>query len=47
MLNIYENIKFFTEYVPNKAITITSKDTLWMSPEIKRMIIGKAKIYRR
>ena len=54
-LNIDERVKFFTEYVlnvfssfvPNKAITITSKDTLWMTPETKRMILGKAKFYRR
>ena len=33
--------------VPNKVITIRGKDTLWMTPEIKRMILEKAKIYRR
>ena len=33
--------------MPNKVITIRSKDTLWMTPEIKRMILEKAKIYRR
>ena len=53
-LNIDERVKFLTEcvlnvfyyFLPNKVITIRSKDTLWMSPEIKRMILGKAKIYR-
>ena len=54
-LNIDERVKFLTEcvlnffynFVPNKVITIRSKDTLWMTPEIKRMILEKAKIYRR
>ena len=54
-LNIDERVKFLTEcvlnvfydFVPNKVITIRSKDTLWMTPEIKRMILEKAKIYLR
>ena len=54
-LNIGESVKFLTEcvlnvfydFVPNKVITIRSKDTLSMTPEIKRMILEKAKIYRR
>ena len=54
-LNIDERVKFLTEcvlnvfynFVPNKVITIRSKDTLWMTPEIKRMIHEKAKIYLR
>ena len=54
-LNIDERVKFLTEcvlnvfcnLVPNKVITIRSKDTLWMTPEIKRMILEKAKISRR
>ena len=54
-LNIDERVRFLTEcvlndfynFVPNKVITIRSKDTLWMTPEIKRMILEKAKIYRR
>ena len=41
VLNVFYNV------VPNKVITIKSKDTLWMTPEIKRMILEKAKIYRR
>ena len=48
-------IKFLTEcvlnvfynFVPNKVITIRSKDTLWLTPQIKRMVLEKAKIYRR
>ena len=54
-LNIDERVKFLTEcvfnafynFVPNKVIKIRSKDTLWMTPEIKRMILEQAKIYRR
>ena len=54
-LNINERVKFLTEcvlnvfynFVPNKVITIKSKDTLWMTPETKRMIPEKAKIYQR
>ena len=54
-LNIDERVKFLTEcvlnvfynFTSNKVITIRSKDTLWMTPEIKRMILEKAKIYRR
>ena len=34
-------------FVPNKVITIGSKDALWKTPEIKRMVLEKAKIYRR
>ena len=36
----------FYNFVPNKVITIRSKDTSWMTPEIKRMILEKVKIYR-
>ena len=54
-LNIDERVKFLTEcvlnvfynFVSNKIITIRSKDTLWMTPEIKRMVLEKAKIYQR
>ena len=53
-LNIDERVKFLTEcvlnvfynFVPNKVITIRRKGTLWMTLEIKRMILEKAKIYR-
>ena len=54
-LNIDERVKFLTKcvlnvfynFVPNKIITVRSKDTLWMTPEIKRMVLKKEKIYRR
>ena len=54
-LNTDERVKFLTvcvlnvfyNFVPSKVIIIRSKDTLWMTPEIKRMILGKVKIYRR
>ena len=53
-LNTDERVKFLTEcvlnvfynFVPNKVITIRSRDTLRITPEIKRMILEKAKIYR-
>ena len=40
-------INIFTNFVPNKVVTIRSKDALWMTPGIKRMLIEKAKIYKR
>ena len=54
-LNIDERVKFLTDclldvfynFVPNKVITIRSNNTLWMTPEFKRMVLAKAKIYRR
>ena len=54
-LNIDERVKFLTEcvlnifhsFLPNKVITIKSKDALWINREIKRMILEKAKIYQR
>ena len=54
-LSINERVKFLTEcvlyvfnnIVQNKVITIRSKDTFWMTPEIQRMILEKAKIYQR
>ena len=53
-LNIDEMVKFLSEYalnvfynfVPNKVIAIRRKDTLCMTPEIKRMVLEKEKIYR-
>ena len=37
----------FSNFVPNRVITIRDKDALWMTVEVKRMILEKAKIYRR
>ena len=34
-------------FVPNKVIIMKSKDTLWMTPDIKKMTLEKAKTYRR
>ena len=36
VLNVFHN------FVPKKVIRIRGKDTLWMTPEIKRMILEKA-----
>lgn len=33
--------------MPNKIITVRNKDALWMTVEVKRLILEKAKIYRR
>ena len=41
ILNIFSNL------VPNRIVTIRDKDALWMTPEIKRIILEKAKTYRR
>ena len=37
----------FYNFVLNKVISARSNDALWMIPEIKRMVLEKAKIYRR
>ena len=37
----------FLNLVPNKVITVRPKDALWMTPEIKRLLAEKAKIYKR
>ena len=54
-LNVEDCVAFLSEYilnifsnfVPNKTITIRDKDALWMTPELKQMLLDKAKIYRR
>ena len=40
-------LNIFSNFVPNKTITVRDKDALWMTAEIKRMLLDKAKIYRR
>ena len=40
-------LNIFSNFVPNKTITIRDKDALWMTPELKQMLLDKAKIYRR
>ena len=37
----------FSNFVPNKTITVRNKDALWMTDGVKRLILEKAKIYRR
>ena len=54
-LNIDERVKFFTDCVLNvffnfaniKVISIMSKVTFLITPEIKRIIPEKANLYRR
>ena len=38
-MNIFQN------FVPNKIISIREKDAPWMTSEIKRLILEKAKVY--
>ena len=48
-LNLDERVNFLTECVLNffyKLITIRTKDRLWMTPAIKRIILEKAIICR-
>ena len=40
-------LNIFSNFVPHKTITIRDKDALWMTPEIKQLLLDKAKIYRR
>ena len=40
-------LNIFSNFVPNKIITIRDKDALWMTPELKQMLLDKAKIYVR
>ncbi|MEO0684333.1 MAG: reverse transcriptase family protein, partial [Cyanobacteria bacterium J06649_11] len=40
-------LNIFSNFVPNKIITVRNKDALWMTGEVKRLILEKAKIYRR
>ena len=54
-LIVHEKVAFLTDcilnicrnFVPNKFISIRDKDAPWMTPELERMILEKAKIYRR
>ena len=41
VLNVFSNL------VPNKIVTVRDKDAIWMTPEIKKLILEKAKIYKR
>ena len=38
-------LRLFWMFVPSKVIIMRSKDTLWMTPDIKRMTLEKAKTY--
>ena len=40
-------LNVFYNFAPKKFITIRSKDALWMTSEIKIMILEKPKMYRR
>ena len=39
-------LNIFSNFVPNKLITIRHKDGPWMTPEIKGIILEKAKVYK-
>ena len=54
-LNVNERVEMLTttimnvcsNYIPNKVIKVRDKDAPWMNPEIKHLILDKAKIYRK
>ena len=54
-LDINDHVDFLTNYIlntcknfiPNKIISIPEKDAPWMTVEIKRVLLEKAKIYRK
>ena len=54
-LNINEKVmhltdciqNIFSNFVPNKIVTVRDKDAPWMTPEVKKLILQKAKIYKR
>ena len=37
----------FSNFVPNKVITVRNKDAVWMTAEVKRLLLEKSKIYER
>ena len=45
LTNCIKNI--FKNFVPNKLITIKEKDAPWITPEIKRILLEKAKEYKK
>ena len=37
----------FSNFVPNKVISIRHKDAVWMTAEVKRILLEQGKVYRR
>ena len=37
----------FSNFVPNKVITVKNKDSVWMTPEVKNVLREQGKVYRR
>ena len=40
-------LNVFANFIPNKIITVRSKDDVWMTAEVKRVLLEKGKIYER
>ena len=40
-------LNIFSNFVPNKIISVRSKDDVWMTAEVKRVLLEKSKIYER
>ena len=40
-------LNIFSNFVPNKIITVRNKDSVWMTAEVKRLLIEKGKVYER
>ena len=40
-------INIFSNFVPNKIITIRNKDEVWMTAEVKKSLLEKGKIYEK
>ena len=54
-LNPSDQVEFFNtsilnicrNFIPNKTILVRDKDPAWITPEIKSLLCGKSKLYRR
>ena len=54
-LDVNDQVNFLTNsiinicnnFIPNKIISIRDKDAPWMTIEIKRVLLEKAKIYKK
>ena len=40
-------LNIFSNFVPNKIITVKNKDSVWMTAGVKQLLLQKAKIYER
>ena len=40
-------LNIFSNFVPNKILTVKNKDSVWMTAGVKRLLLEKGKIYER